>query len=104
MCGRFAINEEHATNIGCYLNTEISPQYNIAPSQKVTVLFKDGDLCSASMRWGFLPAWKNTGFQLKPQINARAETVANKPTFRESFSSKRVARHSFNRSITISRR
>ncbi len=60
------------------------PRFNLAPSQEAPVLFVAPERRLAMLRWGLLPAWAK-GPQEKPQINARAETVLDKPFFREAF-------------------
>ena len=65
------------------INSE--PSYNIAPSQDIAVLSSQGERQLVACRWGFIPFWAKdprTGYTM---INARAETVAEKPAFRESF-------------------
>lgn len=69
-------------------------RYNIAPTQDVLVVrtdASDGQRVASTMRWGLIPSWMSadkvgTG---PPQINARAETLAEKPTFRTAFRRRR---------------
>jgi putative SOS response-associated peptidase YedK len=62
-----------------------SPRYNVAPTQKVKVeLVENGQLFEKEMTWGFLPKWATA-----PIINAQQETIATKPTFKNSFVSHR---------------
>jgi putative SOS response-associated peptidase YedK len=66
----------------------VRPRYNIAPTQPVAVVFDDAPTTLSSARWGLLPAWqKDTSGP--PLINARAETLRTKPSFRESFRRRR---------------
>ncbi len=61
------------------------PSYNIAPSQDIAVLSRQGEKQLVTCRWGFIPSWAKdptTGYKM---INARSETVAEKPAFREAF-------------------
>jgi putative SOS response-associated peptidase YedK len=85
MCGRFTLiarGEDVASLFDLPEPPSLSPRYNIAPTQPVAVV------CSsvarprelATLRWGLSPAWSGP-----PLINARAETVADKPAFRDSF-------------------
>ncbi|HXT00551.1 MAG TPA: SOS response-associated peptidase [Elusimicrobiota bacterium] len=62
----------------------LKPRYNVAPSQEAAVVIAAPEPRMSLLRWGLLPAWAK-GPQAKPQINARAETLADKPFFRESF-------------------
>ena len=94
MCGRFEIHsaiEIIARLFGLGLiDIDIKPNYNVAPSQDIAVVLKDGGRNRlVSSRWGFVPSWSRemkTGY---PMINARAETVADKRTFRSSFENNR---------------
>jgi putative SOS response-associated peptidase YedK len=62
------------------------PQYNLAPSQTLLVIIHDGiHYRIGSMKWGFTSPMVNT----KPVINARGETIHEKPMFRQSFVNKR---------------
>ncbi len=63
---------------------EWKPQYNIAPTQPVSVVTRAGRI--QEMTWGIIPAW--TG-EKRPLINARAETVREKSSFKESFTRRR---------------
>jgi putative SOS response-associated peptidase YedK len=59
-------------------------RFNVAPSQEAAVVIAAPEPRMSMLRWGLLPAWAK-GPQAKPQINARAESLADKPFFRESF-------------------
>lgn len=62
-----------------------TPRYNVCPTQAVhTVVSEDGTRRLRSMRWGFLPHWYKTPTDGPLLINARAETVAEKPAFRKA--------------------
>ncbi|MGF1544207.1 MAG: SOS response-associated peptidase [Parvularculaceae bacterium] len=71
------------------------PRYNIAPTQPIAVVRRgvDGARECALVRWGFIPSWAKGDalgrFLGKPLINARAETAADKPTFRSAFRRRR---------------
>lgn len=61
------------------------PRYNIAPTQDVLAVRVDaevGEREAAALRWGLIPSWAKEPKSGPPMINARAETVAEKPTFR----------------------
>lgn len=93
MCGRFtmAIDAEH---LQLKLNLGAMPEpwekrYNIAPSQYIaTVPFAESRNV-VYMRWGLVPFWAQDPAIGNRMINARAETVAEKPSFRSSFKNKR---------------
>src|SRR5205085_3927227 len=62
---------------------KLAPRYNVAPSQEVlTVLNKGGDREFALLLWGLIPSWSK---EPRGIINARAETILDKPSFKESF-------------------
>jgi putative SOS response-associated peptidase YedK len=69
------------------------PRYNIAPTQEVVVVRADpagGARTAALIRWGLLPSWsKGVAGSGPPMINARSETLAEKPAFRAAFRSRR---------------
>ena len=69
----------------------LAARYNIAPTQPVPVLRDDlaGRRELALVRWGLVPSWANDVAAGAPLINARAETVAQKPAFRSAFKRRR---------------
>jgi putative SOS response-associated peptidase YedK len=63
------------------------PRYNIAPSQSILAIIRVGDEPEASfLQWGLIPSWSK---EPKGFINARAETIEEKPSFKESFQQRR---------------
>ena len=67
----------------------IKPTYNAAPGQELlTIVNAEPDAITLST-WGFVPAWAAGRTGIKPVINARAETVASKPFFKQAFQTKR---------------
>jgi len=67
----------------------LTPTYNAAPSQALPVICNAHPQEIIMSAWGFVPEWADGRANIKPLINARAETVATKPTFRQAFRSKR---------------
>ncbi len=67
------------------------PRYNIAPSQPIVVVRSndDGTLSMDSMRWGLVPSWATSLSVGYNMINARSESIAEKPSFRPSLIDKR---------------
>ncbi|TDW34357.1 putative SOS response-associated peptidase YedK [Roseinatronobacter bogoriensis subsp. barguzinensis] len=66
------------------------PRFNICPTQPVaTVVSRDGARHLGPMRWGFLPHWYKTETDGPLLINARAETIANKPAFADAARTRR---------------
>jgi len=70
---------------------DLSPRYNVAPGQQVAVVRQQngGDRELALLQWGLIPAWSKdptTGFKM---INARSETIHEKPSFKQAFHARR---------------
>jgi len=68
------------------------PRYNIAPTQEIVVVRidpADGGRAAAMMRWGLVPSWAKEPGGGPPLINARGETLADKPTFRTAYRRRR---------------
>jgi putative SOS response-associated peptidase YedK len=91
MCGRFEIHAalEIIGRIFAIAPADVSinyrPSYNAAPTNDVPVILQNGKRRLVLCRWGFIPSWsreEKTAFAL---INARAETVAEKPAFSQAF-------------------
>ena len=96
MCGRFTQNYswEEVYNFLNLFGTprNLRPRYNIAPTTSVDVVRLDaeGKRELVSMRWGLVPFfWKKSLKEVPATFNARAETVAEKPMFREAFKRRR---------------
>jgi putative SOS response-associated peptidase YedK len=89
MCGRF-VRKSDARTIAREFDVDevaadLAPSYNVAPTQQVAVVMTEGKKRLVSMRWGLIPAWSDDPSIGNRLINARAETVAEKPSFREAF-------------------
>jgi putative SOS response-associated peptidase YedK len=87
MCGRYTLTspEDLAARfgLGALTETHIEPRFNVAPSQGVPVIVAgEGRPALTMMRWGFQPAWMRTDGQRPPPINARSESLLERPTFR----------------------
>ena len=66
------------------------PRYNICPTQNiVTVVSREGQRKLVAMRWGFLPHWYKRLNDGTPHFNARSETIAEKPAFRNACRARR---------------
>jgi putative SOS response-associated peptidase YedK len=95
MCGRFTLTvsgAEVAEWFGLAEAPLLQPRYNVAPTQPVAVIRAAADGAgrqAALVRWGLVPSWaKDLSFGNRA-INARAETVADKPAFRSAFRRRR---------------
>lgn len=65
------------------------PQYNLCPTQEVPVVTSEGGRRLRSMRWGLVPGWYASPTDGPLIINARSDTVAGKPAFREAIRQRR---------------
>lgn len=96
MCGRFTLTATFTEIIDRFeieaaIQEELyNPNYNVAPSQSVLSVINDGSKNRLGfLRWGLIPPWSKDmkiGYKM---INARAETIEEKPSFRQAFKKKR---------------
>lgn len=95
MCGRFTLtqsSEAIATEFQANLPFTLEPRHNIAPSQPVLVIVWDGQSPqrrATHLSWGLIPSWAKDINRSRPMINARSETVMEKPSFRAAFRRRR---------------
>jgi putative SOS response-associated peptidase YedK len=90
MCGRYRLSrrkqiiEEHFDTVSG--EEDWSPRFNIAPTQSVPVIRqhpKEPNRVLSMMRWGLIPSWAKDMSGAAGMINARSETAATKPAFRD---------------------
>lgn len=90
MCGRFTLKtpiEKAAKHFKATPPPNVAARYNIAPSQEVLAVRDTGEGRELSfLTWGLIPSWSK---EPKGIINARAETLLEKPSFREAFKHRR---------------
>jgi putative SOS response-associated peptidase YedK len=109
MCGRYALAQQWDVLVERFILTKpheiearfgfldwhekrIEPRFNIAPSQDILTVVRDLDQRPRARmaRWGLAPFWaKSSGSKRPPPINARAETLATSPMFREALANSR---------------
>src|SRR5258708_4634243 len=97
MCGRFTLTvpaSEIADALGRFagLEPELKPRYNIAPTQNILALRQiaaDQPLPYCRLRWGLVPFWADDLKIGSRLLNARADSVADKPAFRAAFKRRR---------------
>ena len=95
MCGRYTLSAPADLLHDLFeleTGVEVSPRFNIAPSQEaaaVRVDSSDGSRRLDHFRWGLVPFWAKDAGIGNRMINARAETVMDKPAYRSSFRRKR---------------
>jgi putative SOS response-associated peptidase YedK len=94
MCGRYTLRTPvdslvEAFEIVDYPST-ITPNYNIAPTQEVAAVVEEDEKRKLEMfHWGLIPSWAKDPAIGNKMINARAETVSQKPSFRSAFKRRR---------------
>jgi len=94
MCGRISLGTTAEALARLFKLSDlpvIKPSWNIAPGQPIAAVKTDpaGERSFSFLHWGLIPAWskdKNIAYKL---INARSETVAEKPSFRSAYKSRR---------------
>jgi putative SOS response-associated peptidase YedK len=95
MCGRFSqthSGESVAQHFQLSTVPDIEPRHNIAPSQAISVITQSrpsGDRIHHTKTWGLIPRWSKDPAIGRRLFNARSETVAEKPSFREAFQKRR---------------
>ena len=92
MCGRYTLItniDRIAEAFGVAPTLEAQPRYNIAPTQEIVTIVNNGNPHLSLLRWGLIPAWAKDGSIGSRMINARAETLAEKPSFRNLLRSRR---------------
>ena len=94
MCGRFAFYspaEATAALFSVSGSLDFKPRYNIAPTHYIAVIRTDEEAQAelTSLRWGLVPFWARDPSIGNRMINARAETVAEKPSFRNAYRKRR---------------
>lgn len=94
MCGRFtriALLEDiiaafEVDEIAC----DLEASYNIAPTQPIAVIADEGGMRRlVTLRWGLIPPWSKDPTIGNTMINARAETLTQKPSFKQAFKKRR---------------
>jgi putative SOS response-associated peptidase YedK len=93
MCGRFTLTVDPSEIADTFSNfefpTQFAPRFNIAPTQPVLAIPNDAKNKADFFMWGLIPSWSKDPSIGNKLINARGETLAEKPSFRGSFKYKR---------------
>jgi putative SOS response-associated peptidase YedK len=94
MCGRFTltVDASELQQAFPWINIpegSLRPRFNIAPTQPVAVLPNDGKNRLDYFVWGLIPSWSKDTKIASRLINARAETLAEKPSFRSAYKRRR---------------
>ena len=95
MCGRFAFHSPHETTAQLFELEggfpTFPPRWNVAPGTDIAVvrIASDGKRELVALRWGLVPSWAKERSIGQRLVNARAETLAEKPAFRTAFRRRR---------------
>ena len=93
MCGRYTITsapEAYRALFGYGEQPNFPPRYNIAPTQPVPIVrLEQGERHFALVRWGLIPSWVKDPNNFALLINARGESVTDKPAFRNAMKRRR---------------
>lgn len=92
MCGRFTLHhtlEEIEERFAAEAVSESMPRYNIAPTQDILTVTQNGSRYLEAYHWGLIPSWAKESAIGNKMINARAETLSEKPSFRTALSRRR---------------
>lgn len=95
MCGRYVRKNSEEVIFSFFEINDIripwKPNYNVAPTTQIPVIRSEDDGMREliEMRWGLIPFWSKPDAKLPMMINARAETVSSKPSYRSAFKSRR---------------
>lgn len=92
MCGRYSLftpTDELVSRFDAEPARPLEPRYNCAPGQELPVVANDAPEEFRFPKWGLVPEWADDGSAGSGLINARAETVRDKPSFREAFERRR---------------
>ncbi len=95
MCGRYSLAVTNPAQVRAAYPVleavELAPRYNVAPTDEVPAITTDreGRPRGENLRWGLVPAWSPDTRGAAKMINARVETVAERPAFRHAFATMR---------------
>ena len=95
MCGRYAAARD-SVEIADWFEveelptTDLMPRYNLTPTSQAYIVVEEGGVRALQVaRWGLVPSWSKDESRASRMINARSETVAEKPAFRSAFRRRR---------------
>lgn len=93
MCGRYTITidaEKARDDLGIVqMPADYTPRFNVAPTQPIAVVADANTRAAEWMRWGLIPSWAKDPSIGSKLINARSETITEKPSFRAAFAKRR---------------
>lgn len=92
MCGRYTLSDpgDLLEELAVQTTAQLTPRFNIAPTQEVLAVRQDDSgRHSVGLRWGLIPFWAKDASIGQRMINARSETVAEKPSFKHALKRRR---------------
>lgn len=93
MCGRFVLLTDLSVIVESFGIAETAIQHrtgkNITPGQQIAAVIRDDKTRLVHYRWGLVPSWAKDPSIGNKMFNARAETIAEKPSFRKAFQNRR---------------
>jgi putative SOS response-associated peptidase YedK len=94
MCGRFILLTDLSVIVESFHIGEVAAEYktgsNISPGQQISAVIRDEAVNKlVEFRWGLIPSWAKDPSIGNRMFNARAETIAEKPSFRSAFKKRR---------------
>lgn len=93
MCGRFSLysslNDVQKVFAVDVVIGEMKPSYNIAPGNEVVAIIRQNEKRMGKLHWGLVPSWAKEPSKASGFINARVETLQEKPSFRRAFQKRR---------------
>lgn len=94
MCGRFVLfsssDEIRKTFSIDSIRAKVAPDYNVCPTRHIlTIINENGQNVLVAMHWGLVPSWAKDRSMAARMINARSETLSEKPGFRNAFKKRR---------------
>lgn len=93
MCGRFVMIADLSTITEVFeiqeVSGDITPSYNIAPGSIIDAITSEGSKRIVQFKWGLIPSWAQDPSMSNRLINARAETITEKPSFRTAVKKRR---------------
>ncbi len=86
MCGRYTLTVDPAELMDRFdlktADVTVAPRYNVAPSQSVAVIYDESPNTLSAAKWGLIPSWSKDPSIGYKMINARSETLLEKPSYR----------------------
>jgi putative SOS response-associated peptidase YedK len=93
MCGRFTLHHAENEIVARFAVAEVAahvePRYNVAPTQSVAAVIEHPHRQLVAFKWGLVPSWAKDPSIGSRMINARAETIAEKPSYKQALAKRR---------------